>query len=129
MEVDGILVAARELKQPLATLRQLALSFDEMDAPGERIRGEMVNVSDRAIRQVNDLLRLRQLDSGCFDMGPVAVRPVCDEVVRELTYLFRFNQRDLFIKYASREQVLNAYKDLLYSVVYNFLLNAMHYSG
>ena len=66
MEVDGILLAARELKQPLATLRQLALSFDDMDAPGERIRGEMVSVSDRAIRQVNDLLKLRRLESECL---------------------------------------------------------------
>ena len=129
MEVDGILLAARELKQPLATLRQLALSFDDMDAPGERIRGEMVSVSDRAIRQVNDLLKLRRLESECLEMEPVAVRPVCDEVVKELTYLFRFNKRELFIKYASRDQVVNANRDLLYSVVYNFLLNAMHYSG
>lgn len=129
MEVDGILLAARELKQPLVTLRQLALSFDDMDVPGERIRGEMVSVSDRAIRQVNDLLKLRRLESECLEMEPVAVRPVCDEVVKELTYLFRFNKRELFIKYASRDQVVNANRDLLYSVVYNFLLNAMHYSG
>jgi hypothetical protein len=44
-EVDGILVAAHELKAPLAVLRQLALSFDEMDATGEHIRSEMVRVS------------------------------------------------------------------------------------
>ena len=57
------------------------------------------------------------------------MRSVCDEVTRELLYLFRFNRRDLFIKYASREQLVNANRDLLSSVVYNFLLNAMHYSG
>ena len=34
-EVDGILVAAHELKAPLAVLRQLALSFDEMNKEGE----------------------------------------------------------------------------------------------
>ena len=32
VEVDGILVAAQELKEPLTVLRQLALSFDEMKA-------------------------------------------------------------------------------------------------
>ena len=44
MEVDGILVAAHELKAPLAVLRQLALSFDELNGTNEHIRSEMVVV-------------------------------------------------------------------------------------
>ena len=128
-EVDGILVAAHELKAPLAVLRLLALSFDEMDADGEHIRNEMVNVSDRAIKQVNDLVKIRRLEDGLFEMEPVAVRTVCDDVVRELNYLFEYNKRDLFIKYTNRSRLVTANRELLYSVVYNFLLNAMHYSG
>ena len=128
-EVDGILVAAHELKAPLAVLRQLALAFDEMDAPNEHIRTEMINVSERAIRQVNDLAKIRRLEDGLFQMEPVAVRAVCDDVTRELAYLFSHNQRDLFIKYSNKARLVTANRDLLYSVVYNFLLNAMHYSG
>ena len=128
-EVDGILVAAHELKAPLAVLRQLALSFDEMDVENEHIRSEMVNVSERAIKQVNDLVKVRRLEDGLFEMEPVAVRAVCDEVTRELNYLFQHNQRDLFIKYTNRARLVTANRDLLHSVVYNFLLNAMHYSG
>ena len=129
VEVDGILVAAHELKAPLSTLRQLALSFDEMDVDGEHIRDEMVSVSERAIKQVNDLMKLRKLEDGMFEMEPVAVRAVCDEVTRELTYLFKFNKRNLFIKYSNRANLVIANKELLHSVVYNFLLSAMHYSG
>lgn len=129
MEVDGILVAANELKEPLATMRQLALSFDEMSASNEMIREKMVSVSDRAIRQVNDLLKLRRLEGSTLELGPVAVRPVCDEVTRELEYLFRYNKRELFIKYMGREQLVSANRELLKSVVYNFLLNAIHYTG
>jgi signal transduction histidine kinase len=128
-EVDGILVVAHELKAPLAVLRQLALSFDEMDTGGEHIRSEMVNVSDRAIRQVNDLIKMRRLDDGLFEMEPVAVCTVCDEVTRELSYLFTYNKRDLFIKYSNRSRLVTANRELLHSVIYNFLLNAMHYSG
>ena len=128
-EVDGILVAAHELKAPLAVLRQLALSFDEMDARGEHIRSEMVSVSERAIKQVNDLAKIRRLEDGLFTMEPVAVREVCDAVSRELEYLFHYNQRDLYIKYTNRARLVTANRDLLYSVIYNFLLNAMHYSG
>lgn len=128
-EINGILVAAHELKAPLAVLRQLALSFDEMDARGEHLRSEMVSVSERAIRQVNDLAKIRRLEDGLFEMEPVAVREVCDAVSRELEYLFRYNQRDLYIKYTNRARLVSANRDLLYSVIYNFLLNAMHYSG
>lgn len=128
-EVDGILVAAHELKAPLAVLRQLALSFDEMDSYGEHIRSEMVSVSDRAMKQINDLIKIRRLDEGLFEMEPVSVRAVCDEVTRELNYLFEYNRRELFIKYSNRSRLVTANRELLHSVVYNFLLNAMHYSG
>lgn len=129
VEVDSILLAAHELKAPLAVMRQLALSLDDMDAKGEHIREEMVSVSERAIRQVNDLTKVKRLDERLFEMEPVAVRGVCDEVTRELMYLFRFNKRDLFIKYSNRSNLVTANRELLRSVVYNFLLNAMHYSG
>ena len=128
-EVDGILVAAHELKAPLAVLRQLALSLDDMNVTNEHIRSEMVNVSERAIKQVNDLAKIRRLEDGLFEMEPVAVRAVCDDVSRELSYLFSHNKRELFIHYSNRVRLVTANRDLLYSVVYNFLLNAMHYSG
>ena len=62
-------------------------------------------------------------------MEPVAVREVCDAVSRELEYLFHYNKRDLYIRYSNKMRLVTANRDLLYSVVYNFLLNAMHYSG
>ena len=129
MEVDGILVAAHELKAPLAVLRQLALSFDEMNSTGEHIRAEMVDVSERAIKQVNDLIKVKRLEDGLFVMEPVSVRAVCDDVMRELYYLCKHNRRDLFVKYSNRSKLVMANRELLHSVVYNFLLNAMHYSG
>ena len=121
-EVDGILVAAHELKAPLAVLRQLALSFDEMDMKGEHIRSEMISVSERAIKQVNDLAKIRRLEDGLFVMEPVAVREVCDAVSRELEYLFNYNKRDLFIKYTNRARLVVANRDLLYSVIYNYVI-------
>ncbi len=125
------MVAAHELKAPLSVLRQLALSFDfEEPAPSlEHIRSEMVSVSERAIKQVNDLTKIARLEDGLFAMEPVSVRAVCDDVTRELGYLFRYNKRDLFVKYSNRAKLVTANRELLYSVIYNFLLNAMHYSG
>ena len=128
MEVNGILVAAHELKAPLAVMRQLAFALDGLDEQGEQIRSEMINVSECAIKQVNDLVKIRRLEEGLFEMEPVAVRAVCDDVVNELGYLFRENKKQLKIKYKNRARLVVANRDLLYSVIYNFLLNAIHYS-
>ena len=129
MEVDGGLLVAHELKAPLAVLRQLAFALPEMDVDGERLRDEMVRVSERAMRQVNDLSRVRRLEDGLFEMEPVAVRAVCDDVANELTRLFEDRGRGLRVKYANRARLVNANAELLFSVVYNFLANAVRYSG
>lgn len=130
-EVSGILVAAHELKAPLNLMRQLALSLEfETDSNRQAmIRDQMVNISERAIKQVNDLSKVARLEDGLFIMEPVSVRGVCDDVVRELQALFKFNKRDLSIKYSNRARLVVANRDLLYSVIYNFCLNAAHYSG
>ena len=128
-EVEGILVVAHELKAPLAVLRQLAFALPEMNGQGEHVRSEMVSVSERAIKQVNDLAKIRRLEDGLFEMEPVAVREVCDAVSQELQHLFMCNRRDLMVRYCNREKLVVANRDLLFSVVYNFLLNAVHYSG
>lgn len=128
-EVNGILVAAHELKAPLSVIRQLAFSLDGMDARGETIREQMIKVSDRAIRQVNDLSKIKRLEDGLFEMEPVAVRAVCDDVVNELKYLFRSNNRSLKVTYKNRERLVVANRELLRSVIYNFCVNAMHYSN
>lgn len=132
VEVNGILIAAHELKAPLSVMRQLALSLDFQNsnpAQLEHLRSEMVSVSERAIKQVNDLTKISRLEDGLFKMEPVSIRAVCDDVTRELNYLFRYNKRNLFIKYSNRAKLVIANHDLLYSVIYNFLLNAVHYSG
>lgn len=127
-EVNSILVAAHELKAPLAVMRQLAFSIDGLDTKNELIRSEIINVSERAIKQVNDLTKIGRLDDGLFEMEPVVVRAVCDDVASELAYLFRENKKKLKVKYKNRARLVVANRDLLYSVIYNFLLNAVHYS-
>ena len=130
-EVNGILVAAHELKAPLSLLRQLAFSLelaeDDADARA-KIQKQMIDISDRAIKQVSDLTKIARLEDGLFDLEPVAIRGVCDEVTAELRHLFRYNHRKLEISYTNRSRLVVANRDLLYSVIYNFCLNAMHYS-
>lgn len=129
MEVDEIALVAHEMKTPLAVMRQLAFALPEMSTDGECLRAELVKVSERAMRQVNDLVKARRLEDGLFEMEPVAVRAVCSEVTNELERLFATQNRRLRVKYMNRAKLVNANAELLFSVIYNFLVNAMKYSG
>ena len=128
MEVDGATVVAQELKRPLLELRQLALGFDGASAEDEKIRAEMVSVADRAIRQVNDLAKMKDLASGVFKMRPVAVRALCDDVISEVGAMFGQNKCKMTVRYSNRSRLVMANPELLSSVVYNFLLDATHYA-
>lgn len=130
VEVNGFLVAAHELKAPLCLLRQLALALDL--APTEeqksRLQSQIVEVSDRALRQVNDLSKIARLEDGLFATEPVSVRGVCESVLQEISPLFRYENRKLSFSYTNKSRLAIANRDLLYSVVYNFCVNALHYS-
>ncbi len=128
---SGAVVVAHELKAPLSLMRQLALSLElEDDKAGvKRVGDQIVATSERALRQVNDLLKVARLDDALFEMEPVNPRAVCDDVVSELWQLFRFNRRELKIDYRNRRHLVVANRQLLHSVVYNFCLNAMNYGG
>ena len=128
-EVNTIFVAAHELKAPLALMRQLALALDpENPAATEEYQQKLISVSDRAMRQVNDLAKIARLEDGLFEMEPIAIRGLCEEVTAELKYLFRFNQKSLKITYSNNSRLVIANRELLSSVIYNFCVNALKYS-
>ncbi|MBR3164148.1 HAMP domain-containing histidine kinase [Candidatus Saccharibacteria bacterium] len=136
-EVSGVdasaVVVAHELKAPLSLVRQLALTLEMgqgLDLETTRRTSErIVATSERALRQVQDLLRVARLEEAMFEMEPVNPRAVCDEVVSELWTLFKFNRREIEIDYRNKKRLAVANRQLLYSVVYNFCLNAMNYGG
>ncbi len=130
MEVNSFLVAAHELKAPLCLLRQLALALDLAPTAEQRSRlqSQIVRVSDRALRQVNDLSKIARLEDGLFETEPVSVRGVCESVLHELSPLFRCESRKLTFSYNNKSRLAIANRELLYSVIYNFCVNALRYS-
>lgn len=127
---NGILVAAHELKSPLAVLRQLAFSLDYAEDSEDlaRIRTELVDVSDRALKQVEDLTKIARLEDGLFELEPISIRHLCDDVASELDLLFAANGRSLDLKYSNRTRLVTGNRTLLRSIVYNLCSNAAHYS-
>lgn len=130
VEVNGILVAAHELKAPLCLIRQLALNLEQNPSPAQsaRLQSQLVAVSDRALKQVNDLAKIARLEDGLFALEPVGVRGVCEAVYQELRPLFRAEGRYLQLSYRNQPRVAIANRDLLQGIIYNFCVNALHYS-
>lgn len=128
---SSAVVVVHELKAPLALMRQLALSIElENDLAGaQKVSEQIVATSERALRQVNDLTKVARLEDAMFEMEPVNPRVVCDEVLAELWKYFRFNRRELSIEYKNKRKLVVGNRQLLFSVVYNFCLNAMNYGG
>lgn len=130
VEVNGFLVAAHELKAPLCLMRQLTLALNLADNSSIRskLQNQLIEVSERALRQVEDLSKISRLEDGLFDTGPVSVRGVCDEVLRELTPLFGYEHKNISLQCHNKSRLAIANHDLLHSIVYNFCVNAMRYS-
>ena len=128
---SSVTVVAHELKAPLSLMRQLALSLEfEKTADGvKRVSDQIVMTSERALRQVEDLTKISRLEDAMFEMEPVNPRAICDDVVGELYQMFKFNRRELRLEYRNRRSLVVANRQMLFSVVYNFCLNAMNYGG
>ncbi len=127
---SGIITAAHELKAPLSLLRQLALTL-ETNQPKQKtkqISERMVATSEKALRQVNDLVKISRLSDAMFELQPVNPRRVCDETVRELSGLFAHSKRQIIPSYHNRTHLVVGNRELLKSVVYNFSINALNYS-
>ena len=125
-------VMAHDLKEPLSLIRQLALAQDFENYETWELmdlRDKVVKVSEAALRQVNDLLKIARFSDSLFPMEPVSPRAVCEEVVAEVAEMFRFNRRELDVTYRNQSRLVVANSELLSSVVYNFLTNALHYAG
>ena len=111
-------------------MRQLTLALGMTENPQtkSRLYSQLVEVSERSMRQIEDLTKIARLEDSFFVMEPVSVRGVCDTVIREIEPLFEYEHRRLNFAYANRSRLAIANRDLLHSVIYNFCVNALRYS-
>lgn len=128
--LSSLTIAAHELKSPLALLRQLALSLETGDL-SEPERQEVVQhmklVSERALRLTTDLTKVQRLEDGLFTLEPINPQQLCEEVVWELSPLYKACGRDLVLVARQRPLLAIANKDLLRRVLLNFADNALYY--
>lgn len=129
--ISPVAIAAHELKSPLSLLRQLALSLeadDISDSERQHIVGHMRLVSERALRLTTDLTKVERLEGSLFELEPVNPQQLCEEVVRDLTPLYKAYGREIIVTRRVRPLLAVANRDLLRRVLLNFADNALHYS-
>jgi K+-sensing histidine kinase KdpD len=129
-EAATFLMAAHELKSPLALIRQLSLAIESEQVSREdteRLVHQIRLTSERALRLTSDVTRSARQDT-LFDLEPLNPVSVCEEVAHELWPLFKAQGKELQVTGHSRPPLLVGNQDLLKRVLLNFGDNALHYS-
>lgn len=124
------IMAAHELKAPLALIRQLSLALESGRVPAaerERLFHQITLVSERALRLTTDLTRSARLEDSLFELEPLNPQQICEEVAHELTPLYRAQGKKIQVSSRYRPILAVANRDLLRRVLLNFADNALHY--
>lgn len=132
-DVPELIAAAHELKAPLALIRQLSLGLEAGGVDSDeakRVLQQISLTSERALRLTTDLSRASGAanNSSIFELEPINPLHLCEEVVQELTPLYKARGRE--IRVASRRKPLLAVanRELLSRILLNFGDNALNYA-
>jgi len=125
------LAAAHELKSPLALIRQLSLELESgacTPKDAEKIARQITLTTERALRVTTGLTKTARLEDGLFNLEPLNPVSLCEDIVEELSPLYKANGRAIYVAKRSRPLLGLANKDLLRRVLLSFADNALHYS-
>lgn len=125
-----LVIAAHELKSPLAILRQLSLELQTDISERDRllIAQHAQLVSESALRLTSNLTRASRLQTELFVSEPLSPSRVCAEVVREITPLYKAYDRKLSVHISRSVNLALANHDLLRRIVLTFCDNALYYA-
>lgn len=129
--MPSVVVAAHEMKSPLALIRQLALDLEAsvQTAEQQQLSRRVRLMSEQTMQLVADITRAQRLEDSLFACEPINPRAVCEEVAHELSPLFREHRRQLAVQPRRHTPLVVANRDLLKRILVNFATNALHYSA
>ncbi len=125
------IAASHELKSPLSLIRQLSLGIESGSMSSEeleRAARQITLTTERALRLTTNLTKTSRLEDSLFSLEPMNPMTLCEEVVDELTPLYKAKGKELSVAPRVRPLLAIANKDLLRRVLLNFIDNALHYT-
>jgi signal transduction histidine kinase len=129
--LPSLVVAAHELKAPLALVRQLSLTLEDGNISIEEQKHMLRQISltsERALRLTSDLTRSVRLPDALFTLEPINPQQLCEDIVRDLTPLFSAHDREVKLTSRRRSLLLVGNRDLLRRIIMNFSDNALNYA-
>lgn len=135
--LSGVLAAAHELKTPLALISHMAAALGDplLSDVQRQLLTERIRVSaDQSLRLVQGLTVAERFEdmgrlATQFRLQPVNVGHICQEALHELTPLASAYNQSLVFTMPSRTQLAVANPELLKSVCYNLVDNAIRYTS
>ena len=130
--LPSVLVAAHELKTPLALIRQLALLLDDdltSSADKTQIQQRIIRTSEQALQLTIDLANSANLTPSLFPLEPVNPLALCQQVAMETKFnAILYGRKVSWPKSSRNSQLILANQTLLGRILANFLNNALAYT-
>ena len=129
--LPSVVVAAHELKTPLALMRQLSLLLSEGSLDGaetRRVSQQVTQTAERALALVGDLAHTANLSPTLFPLEPVNPLAVCRQIAQDMRPALQVYDRRVEWPRGRQAQLVVANQTLLGRVLANFLENAQRYS-
>lgn len=121
---------ACELKTPLILMRQLSIELENCN--DDKKRREIVRrirlTSERSLRLVDNLTKMTTLEGAMFELEPIQINGICQEVVDELLPLLNALNQRFEVSISKKAVVAVAHRELLRSLIMGLFDNSLNYS-
>lgn len=134
--MQSLVAAAHELKTPLAIIAHLASALEDesLDTPAQRRAGlQRIQLSAtrtmRLIQSLTTTYRINQQQlSLALQLQPVNITQVCEEVAHEISPFAEVHNQSLQLRLGKRSQLVVGDRELLHSIIFNLLDNALRHT-
>lgn len=134
--MQSLVAAAHELKTPLAIIAHLASALEDESLVTPESRRESLQriqlSAERTMRLIQGLTTSYRLNeqqlSLALNLQPVNINQICEEVAHEITPFAKVHNQSLQLQLGQRSQLVVGDKELLHSVLFNLLDNALRHT-
>lgn len=129
-DMQGLLAAAHELTTPLTVISHIASALHDGSLGKEEDQQAWLAYvqlsADRTLRLVQSLTTSYRLQEQLeLELQPVNVAQVCDEVLHEITPFAAVQRQTLQADFGSRAQLVVGNRELLHTILFNMIDNAL----